>query len=313
MSANILVDPGAELDSPLWAYGNGGQRFNGFAFSGEWVFALAKTSPGIGGRIQQTAIAVDIGTTYRVRQWVNGQNADSKPLGVSVEGDTITHTDYGNWHIFDWGAFTATDTSASYLAFMIDTGSPGVHFWLVDDIFIQEDSVTIQLGYRAVQAAITMLRANLADELTATAADFGSFTPSAVANDDYYARPKAFPSLTTSQVWCEVYENTFTFEQPYSDAGNQRAVYDLPLTVRLTAINGRGNPPATMIEGMRQYAAALYNSFITNTDLGDADGATKVAIVSSVIPTWDIDPESDLVRKASVTLNVVVRCEEIYS
>ncbi len=317
--SNLITDGGAELDSVLWSLSTGASRTMSDSYAGAWSFKLAKTSgfPATGGLILQSMTMV-IGRSYRVQQWVSGSAAGSKPLrviiGTGADVVALNDTDYSaGWHLFDFGTITPTLEAGKYQAFLLDIGAPGGHFWLVDEIVV-EDVMAIKLAERGVDAVAAMLLSKLSAELSAIETDRGdSITLEVPTAAQYFKRPKAEIQGGTTAAHVEVYESTFTLEQPYSDAAVQRATFELPLTVRLTYFNRLGHTPAVMNNQMRRYAAGLYNCFIRNYQLDDADDSTQWGYVTSVIPFVDVNPDTDAVRKVSVTLNVIVKCEETYS
>jgi len=323
-SPNIIVDPGAELDSPLWSYATGAGRlqetFWTEPFEGGWMFLTGGVSSSFAPTIEQ-GISYEDGEVYQVKLWVDGLRVvnQRKPLALVIDpgGEpdiSKTHEEYTGWHLWDWGTFTATGTSGQFSMFMEDAqGINPTHYWAIDSIIVRRHTVAIKLAERGVDAVAAMLLAQMATELTAIETQRGDgITLEVPTAAQYYKRPHG-PFGGTTAAHIEVYEESYVFDNPYSDAAVQRAAYELPLIVRLTYFNRVAKDKQFMVTQIRRYAAAMFNCFIRNYDLSDTDDSTKWAWVRSVDADTDSSEDGSGVQKITATLKVTVKCEEAYS
>ena len=175
--------------------------------------------------------------------------------------------------------------------------------------------MAIYLAERGVDAVAALLLSQLGIELTAidTERDDG-ITLAAPVAANYYKRPK--PVIEGGTVHVEVYEGSIEFlgsSRTFgTNIGDARALYELPVTVRLTYFNRDGDTRDTMIVRMRRYAAGLFNSLAKNSDLSDSDDATKGVSVQSMTPPWEeLDDSVPGVFKGRITMQSTVRCEEV--
>jgi hypothetical protein len=191
-------------------------------------------------------------------------------------------------------------------------GFGGNTFRIDNMLYVQGiESMAVKLAERGVDAVVLCLQTYLAAELLAIDTDRADgITMVAPANTGYYRRPKVEIAGATSHV--EVFEGGYEFGNPYVDSGDGRAVYDLPVTVRLTYFNRSGADRAEMCTRMRRYSAGVFNAISKHSDLADTDDATQIAVVNSVTPPWESISEADPgTFKGQITLQLTVRCEEV--
>lgn len=171
--------------------------------------------------------------------------------------------------------------------------------------------MAVYLAERGVDAVAALLLAKLATELSAIDTERSDgITLAAPVSANYYKRPKA--ELAGATVHVEVFETGYEFNNSYVDSGDSRAVYGLPVTVRLTYFNRTGADRDEMVTRMRRYSAGLFNSVSKFSGLADSDDGTQIAAVDSITPPWDdLDQSAPGVFKGSITLNLTVKCEEI--
>ena len=183
----------------------------------------------------------------------------------------------------------------------------------VDDMrYLQgADSVAVKLAERGIDAVVSCLQTYLPTELTAIDTERAdTITMAAPANVNYYKRPK--PEMAGATAHVEVYEEEFGFGNFYSDSGDSRAVFDLPVTVRLTYFNRTGGDRNEMVTRMRRYSAGIFNVIAKHTDLADSDAATNVTELTLVTPPWsEISEEEPNTFKGRITLQLTVKCEEV--
>lgn len=173
--------------------------------------------------------------------------------------------------------------------------------------------MAIKLAERAVDALVDLLQSNMSTELTAIDTDRGDgVTLAAPTADYYYKYPKAVIAGQGCHV--EVFETGFDFTNQYTDPANQRAVYTLPVTIRITYLNRDGDNANTMATRGRRYATAAFNCVTKNYDIDETDAALKVATVVGVTTHWDQEGEdSQKVFKMQTAISVEVVCEETQS
>jgi hypothetical protein len=169
--------------------------------------------------------------------------------------------------------------------------------------------MAVKLSERAVDAVVTLYQAQLSTELTAIYNDRGDSVSLAVPpNANYYKREKA--EISDGQAHIEVFDGGFEFENPYSDSDAQRAVYVIPLTVRLTYFNRAGLDADAMELRRRRFQVGLFNVVNKNRSIDASDDAVQIGVVTGV-PDPAIEREDGNVIKFQVSVNVDVRCEEI--
>ena len=189
----------------------------------------------------------------------------------------------------------------------------GGNTFRVDDMrYLQgADSVAVKLAERGIDAVVSCLQTYLPTELTAIDTERAdTITMAAPANVNYYKRPK--PEMAGATAHVEVYEEEFGFGNFYSDSGDSRAVFDLPVTVRLTYFNRTGGDRNEMVTRMRRYSAGIFNVIAKHTDLADSDAATNVTELTLVTPPWsEISEEEPNTFKGQITIQLTVKCEEV--
>lgn len=314
---NLLTDPGFELGTG-WTYTGSAQRTNAFgANTGSYAVRLIASDFGpIDSTVYETGLSLTIGTTYYVSAYVNNAETQTGPLVCRVDpGSGLvelarlepSHVAAG-WRFWNIGSFVAAGTTGT---FWLET-TTGEGTWYADDAFCgASDTVAIQLAERAIDAIVTTLKANLAGELTAIEGEWGDGTTlPAPGASDYYKYPR--PEVAGARVQVEVFEQAFEIINPYTDAAANRAVYQIPVTVRLTAFNSDGASPDKMMKRMRRYGAALMRVGLEQYTLGGSDAAIQVSVPTSYVPMWEFEGEnSEKVRKIQVTVPLRVRCEEV--
>jgi hypothetical protein len=185
----------------------------------------------------------------------------------------------------------------------------------VDDVrYLQgADSVAVKLAERGVDSVVSVLQTYLATELTAIDTERADgITMAAPANVNYYKRPK--PEIVGATSHVEVYENEFGFGNFYGDSGDSRAVYELPVTVRLTYYNRSGGDRNEMVTRMRRYSAGIFNVIAKHPELADSDNATNVTEITLVTPPWaELDDSEPNTFKGRITIQLTVKCEEVQS
>jgi hypothetical protein len=125
----------------------------------------------------------------------------------------------------------------------------------------------------------------------------------------YYNHPQ--PVITGASAHVEIFESSFEFTNPYVDSDSQRAVYNIPITVRVTWFNRDGDTRETMVTRGRRYSAGVFNVFNKNPTLADSDDATQLGVVERVTPAWEgIDEPEPGTFKGSIVLECEVKCEE---
>lgn len=128
----------------------------------------------------------------------------------------------------------------------------------------------------------------------------------------YYTFPK--PAIAGGQTHIEIFESAYEMDNPYIDADSSRAVYDLPVTVRLTFFNRNGDSQADFATRARRLATGVFNVFNKKPTLGGADDAIQIVAILSVAPQWDTEGEESVeISKAVTTLTMRARCEEVQS
>ncbi len=168
--------------------------------------------------------------------------------------------------------------------------------------------MAIYLAERVVDGVVAILQSDLATELGAIDTERNDgITLAAPANAQY----TKYPLIETagSTVHVEVFEGSWSFGISSTDANDQRATFDIPITVRLSHFNRDNDDSDTMMIRMRRYQVGLFNVINKNYDLGGSDPCLLVSTVTDCTPSWEIDdpltPRIALVR-ASMTVNVKV-------
>ena len=317
----LLGDPGFE-DGTDWVYSGGCERQYGVGarHTGSYGAFIGYRAGHFGTpTMSQIDLPLTPGNRCLVRVWCKSEGIYHAELTVQVDAGDGVYVEHGarsttvdDWVMWNLGGFTALGTTGR-IRIRCSNLSHNDHGWHVDDVLLvdTEVDVAVKLAERAIDAVVTLLQANLATELTAIDTERAdSVTTAAPANAQYYKRPKA--EIAGATVHVEVYESSFDFVNPYTDADAQRAVYEIPLTVRVTCFNRNGVDPANaMMKRMRRYATGVFNVINKNYTLDDSDDATQVGTVEGVDPHWEFEGEdADKVRKVQAVVRVNVRCEE---
>ena len=171
--------------------------------------------------------------------------------------------------------------------------------------------MAVKLAERGVGAIVTLLQDELGTELGLIDTDRGDGITMAVpATAQYYTYPKA--EIAGGTVHVEVFEGSIEFLNPYVDVDAQRAVYHLPVTVRVTHFNRQGESAASMMLRSQRYATGVFNVFNKNPLLKSADAAIQIGVAEGVDPAWEFDGEDvDKIIKTQVTIPIRLRCEEV--
>lgn len=319
---NIITDPGFETaEGVSWDYYNGAKRYTGSdAYVGDgYAFVGFRTGTFGTGYVEELALSLTLGNVYQVRLRCMSNGASHNELRVRLDvGDGAYATqaarcaDAAAWELWGCGQFTALGTVGRI---RIQCLNPSIHNhgWYLDEVMVidTEAGMAVRLAERAVDAIVTLLKANLATELTAIDTERADgITMVAPGDAHYFKRPKATTHEGTASV--EVFESDLEFTNPYTDAAAERAAYRLPITVRVTYCNAGGDTPDTMMIRMRRYSAGVFNVINKNYDLGDADDATKSVVVERVSAHWETEGEdADKVNKVQSTIELEVGCEEL--
>lgn len=320
-----LQDPGFELGVG-WSYIGLATRTTDQAYAGSYSAELRSRKgslilPDGTSQILSETLTVTDATEYALTIWV--YPATPRTTGVNLEivtvdgngattVETITATDLSD---DTWTQVTTLfTTSGTSLAIRIRSifAAASVYntVFYVDSVSVTEGDVAIKLSERAVDAVVSTLQTNLGTELAAIDTERGDgVTLTVPASGDYHKRPKAV--IEGSRVQIEVYEEGFSFDHPYSDMDAERAVFDVPIVIRLTCFNENGETADVMRTRMRRYTAGIYNTVIRNPRLGASDDAIQHAVLERT--DWDIEAEGDSVTKVQVAMDATVKCEEVYA
>lgn len=324
----MLLDPGFENDLG-WEYFGLGARSSTKAYAGTWsgklptrksLFGVSSTST-----IRSETFAVTVGTTYTITFYVNADAVTNTDVLLRLEfrrwnGTWATLASYSRTVGSGWVAktivYTPTvasgDRSIRFITVQT-AGALAIDDWYIDEVDlaapVEDMPVAVKLSERAVDAVVALYQAQLPGELSAIVTERADgITLEAPTNSDYYKREKV--EVATGQTHIEVFDGGFEFENPYSDADAQRAVYVIPLTVRLTYSRRDGANADTMELRRRRFQAALFNVVNKNRHIDASDDAVQIGVVTGV-PDPAIEREDGNVVKFQVSVNVLVRCEEI--
>ena len=317
-----------------WDLLGGAGQYNLLAYAGQYSAQLVSrgtdlVSPVSVSRWSRSDVEVVAGTAYDLEFWVYRLSAsDSMRVRfLDLDGNVLytREVEPDDAAIFDWtritGSWTPVDSEFVEVRVENFTSSPtSSSFWWVDELSLSpaqvEDPMAIMLSERAIDAVVTCLTDNLGtecDAINADRADDYDIAPPLAAN--IYKLPKS--ELANGTVHVEVFEDTFEFDNPYSDIANNRAVTSIPTTIRVTFLNHGDNSGATMPAGamitkMRRYGAAVFNAITKNYQLvSPVDDAIKLTRVVRVIPAWEVDDEdTNKVTKVTTTIQVVIEMEE---
>ena len=327
-----VPDNGFELDDGSWTLNARARILSTQVYAGENALELqSRQGFGAGDWAHGTATATMsavVGRVVKVRAWVypndtyNRINGEVKlHYAISTAGDavydvtgSVSEDDLPQgWSRHDMLSFTPS-SAAPLLKFYADftgTNENGVVSteWYVD---LVEDGMAIKLSERAIDALVATLQANLATELTAIDTDRGDgITMTAPADAAYHKFPKG--EIAGDRASVEVFEaGGFEFTNKYTDHTNQRAVYTVPLIVRITWFNETGGDVDEMYKRGRCYASGVKIVLVKNPRLEDDDDAIQGVTVGSYQMHHETQGEdSEKVSKSVVTMNLDVDCEEI--
>ena len=173
--------------------------------------------------------------------------------------------------------------------------------------------MAVKLAERAVDALVTLYQAQLATELAAIVterADLITLVAPETAN--YYKREKP-GEIAGATTHIEVFDGGYEFDNPYTDSDAQRAVYTLPVTVRLTCFNRDGADADKMETRRRRYQAGLFNVINKNRAIDATDDAIKIGAVRAVPdPAGERDDDGNVVS-FQVSIELEITCEEVQS
>lgn len=295
-------------------------------YSGSYAVMLFTRKGFIGGddvsRATWPGIPVTPGQEYELSYWYSdAEGPDQASLITELDpGDgtfqqLVEHSPpglLGSYQQQTGLRFTAAGSTAYFRARSTTTAAALISDeWFVDYIEYRELDMAVELAERGIDAMVAILQSALGTELAAIDTARGdSITMDVPASGNYYKYPKA--EIAGETVHVEVFEDEFEFLNPYSDAASQRAVYLLPLTVRITHFNRANYSAGDMVTRSRRYATGVFNVINKNPYLAGTDDAIQVAVVEKVTPVWV--PEGEDVQKIIKTvdtLQVVLRCEEV--
>jgi len=321
--ANLLPDGSFELE--LWTLADGAE----YALTNPLIGVQSLQLDYLGdGDDTATSAAFDVTAdeVATIQFWVRNEAREANatirlyhyPNGTGNPAVLIwsaTGLGFASRQVYELFSADVTPTTAEdkLLFSGAHAGGFGGNVFNVDDVkYLQgADAVAVKLAERGVDAVVSALQTYLPTELTAIDTERAdSITMAAPANANYYKRPKAEIAGATAHV--EVYESGFDFANPYTDSGDSRAVYSLPVTVRLSYFNRDGGDRDEMVTRMRRYSAGVFNAISKNNSLGDSDDATQIAGVDSVTPPWESITEAQPgTFKGEITLQLTVKCEEV--
>jgi len=319
--------PDGDFELELWSLGGAAEYTTSYPLTGNQALLLN----GLKGGDSATSQVFDVtaGSAAVLSLWAWAQNVTDTlatvslkhyPNGIANPASTIWSkkgTDFahaGSYENFILDITPTTSQDKLYFS-VAHAGGFGGNTFRIDDVrYLQgESAVAVKLAERGVNAVVSCLQTYLATELTAIDTDRADgITMAAPANANYYKRPKA--EITGATAHVEVFEGGYEFRNPYVDSGDSRAVYDLPVTVRVTYFNRSGDTRDKMCIRMRRYSAGVFNAISKHSELADSDDATQIAGINSVTPPWESITETEPgTFKGSITLQLTVRCEEVQS
>jgi hypothetical protein len=333
--ANILklLNWNFELgDNGDWTFGGlgagDGTIQTGTVYSGAYALQLLHTETPMANQSAQCAAVTTVATAdYTLRFWLRTYEAtDGMQLyvyhypngypGAPFVVDIISAADLvaEAWTEMEY-TLTPLTTTDVVLFYTWHTSPVDVHedpqTWHIDNVEYDDgvDTVAVKLAERGVQALISLLQTDLPTELAAIDSDRGdSLTLAVPANGDYFNGPAVIESGRTS---IEIWEDTIEFANPYTDSGDGRAVYDLPVKIRVTWYNRDQDTIDQMRTRGRRYSAGVFNVVSVSPSLDDSDEYTVIASIDNVQPSWTLEQLSDTKFKGQVTISATVRCEEV--
>lgn len=320
----LLADPGFELDTASdvggWSTAGVGGRANDEPREGSYhgFVSSYRTTPTDTPTASTLSaqVSVSSGTAYALSTWVS---LESGACGISLAyrcpatatADTVlttlAATDIKSGWNFLSGSFTATAANAS---FRVVTNTADFGTWYVDTCAMSPSGTRkIELSELPVRTVLETVRSHLPAEIDEINDAHSDITLTKPTTSGYYNRPKA--EITGGDVHVEVYESGFDIRSPYQDVDANRATYDIPITVRLTAFNRANLSASDMMNALRRYEAALGRVFLENPYLDRQEDAVQVCRIDSVTPFWELaGADTEAVRKVSVALGLTVSVEE---
>lgn len=286
---------------------------------------------GIGG----DWIAVSVGTLHTLSGYVK---VDQAVPGYWIEFHTYpfgapgTPTSLGKIYADaaaagTWMPFSYTVTPlATDDAVYLESGRDVPHgvgvdpiVWSVDNVRYDDgsDDVAVMLAERGIDAVVALLQANLGTELGLIDTDRADgITMAAPPNYAYHKRQK--PEIVGGTAHIEVYEDEFAFKnfggdtsESYTDLGAQRAVYELPVTIRLTWFNRDQDDGDEMAVRGRRYSAGVFNTLAKTPTLDAADDALQAVRPLTVSPPWHVTALADGIFKGQMEFPIAIDCEEV--
>lgn len=330
MPANVQPNGNCELASPAIVLA-GDQAFrvqDRPMVDGVWTIRLAAIK---GLFATQTGTAtwpnatVESGETYDVYVWVRHETSAVNPEDLLVEIDdgggsfatalSVSQADDGVYRKSTF-SFVAAGTTARFRAGSL-TSAQAIQsqFWGLDAVRMEkrDAAMAIKLAERGVAAVVTLMKANFGTELAAIDTERADgITMDVPAAGDYYDYPKV--EIAGDTVKVEVFEQEFESIDFYSDADAARAVYHLPVTIRVTHFNRANHSPANMVKRSRRYATGVYNVFVQTPKVDAADASIQIGSIQSTAPVWETDGEdTSKIVATRITLTADLRCEESYA
>lgn len=338
---DIMTDGDLE-DGSGWSFvnlaGRDGLAARGGSFGGYVTRRISPAAAGI-AISPVTTKAMVVGDLYRFRGWFKwAYGGDTQELTVQIfssvagsiylfylnkDAGTITQVlpsfpfelvtsgyDFTDWVQLDH-TFAATDLGTIYVDVRNRIKNPKVTAtWYFDDFSIETDDMAVKLSERGVSAIQTLLASDLETELTAIDTDRSDTITTAGTVTAYYKYPRAV--ISGGQTHIEVFEESFEFEHPYSDADASRATYRLPVVVRITFFNRDQDSQENFTTRARRLAAGVFNVFNKKPTLAGADAAVQIVASTVVDPQWITDgDESQEITKALITIRLELMCEEV--
>lgn len=249
----------------------------------------------IDGAIASFRLNKDAGTIYR---------SIPSPVGTVSSGHDFT----------DWvelsHTFTATTSGIATVDIRNRIANPKVTAtWYFDDLALDTDTMAVKLAELAVGAIATHLAAELETELAAIDTNRADSITTAGTTTSYYQHPKDV--IAGGETHIEIFESAFEFTNPFSDAYESRAIYALPVTVRVTFFNRNADTEGNFVTRARRLVTGVFNAINKAPTLSDVDTAIQIVSIRAVAPEWESEGESREITKARVTLFLNVACHEV--
>jgi len=330
-----MIDGGVEVGTG-WTFNSYGMQDAAAARTGSYGGSvtrnLSPASPGIAVS-PPTAVSQVIGGTYTLRAWFKwASGGDTQECAVQIldserfiaafylnkDAGTIERTlptpnlITGGYNFTNYQGLSHTWTAIGSTPIRVDVRNriknPSVTAtWYFDDISIETDDMAVKLAERGVGAIQTLLAADLETELAAIDTDRSDSITTAGTTTAYYTYPRAV--IGGGETHIEIFEDAFDVGTRYQDTG---AIYDLPLTVRVTFFNRNQDTEGNFVTRARWLATGVFNVFAKKPRLAGADAAVQFVQTNSIEPHWESESEdSTEITKAVTTLHLMVKCEEV--